>query len=151
SLGYSPMPINLVNASFDQIKKIPGVVVQNVTVSQCNNPTFSPDGHNVLADTAPQPQACDKQGPTQCATGTGGASKTTTKVKPSATGPSNNAAGGASGGAGANETAAGATPATTCDPDTGQCTGAAATGGGAGATTDATAVPTVLAADKGWG
>ena len=44
SLGYSPMPINLVSASFDQIKKIPGAEVQNINVASCNNPTFSPDG-----------------------------------------------------------------------------------------------------------
>src|SRR5262249_5227803 len=81
ALGYSPMPINLVQASFDQIRKIPGVVVQNITIQSCHNPTFSPDGHNVLADNAPQPQACDKQGPTQCVTGTGGASKISTPVK----------------------------------------------------------------------
>jgi phosphate ABC transporter phosphate-binding protein len=92
SLGYSPMPINLVQASFDQIKKIPGVVPENISVASCNNPTFSPDGHNVLADNAPQPQACDKQGPTQCSTGTGGASKVSTPVKPAATGGATGAA-----------------------------------------------------------
>ncbi len=66
------IPINLVTASFDQIKKIPGVEVQNISVDQCDNPTFSPDGHNVLADTAPFPQDCDKQGNDQCGVGTGG-------------------------------------------------------------------------------
>ena len=81
SLGYSPMPINLVEASFDQIRKIPGVVVQDVSIQSCKNPTFSADGHNVLADQAPQPQECDKQGGSQCASGTGGAKKTTTPVK----------------------------------------------------------------------
>jgi ABC-type phosphate transport system substrate-binding protein len=72
SLGYSPMPVNLVEASFDQIKKIPGVVVQDIDIKSCKNPTFSPDGTNLLADTAPQPKACDKQGPSQCPDGTGG-------------------------------------------------------------------------------
>jgi phosphate ABC transporter phosphate-binding protein len=72
SLGYSPMPINLVEASFDQIRKIPGVVVQDIDIRSCNNPTFSTDGTNLLADNAPQPQACDKQGPSQCPNGTGG-------------------------------------------------------------------------------
>ncbi len=73
SLGYSPMPINLVEASFDQIRKIPGVEVQDIAISSCKNPTFSPDGSNLLADTAPQPQACDQQGSaSQCPNGTGG-------------------------------------------------------------------------------
>ncbi len=78
ALGYSPMPINLVQASFAQIDKIPGAVTQNINVQSCNNPTFSPDGTNLLATTAPQPPACDKQGPTQCGTGTGGAGATST-------------------------------------------------------------------------
>jgi len=85
SLGYSPMPINLVKASFDQIKKIPGVVQQTIDVTQCKNPTFSPDGKNLLAENAKQPADCDKQGPTQCETGTGGVKDVATVVKPEAT------------------------------------------------------------------
>lgn len=72
SLGYSPMPINLVQDSFNQITRIPGAVKENINVRSCNNPTFSPDGSNLLAKTAPMPPACDKAGPTMCATGTGG-------------------------------------------------------------------------------
>lgn len=73
-LGYSPLPINLVRASLDQIKKIPGVEVQNVNVESCDNPTFTPDGHNRLVDEAAMPLACDRQGiPTQCEDGTAGA------------------------------------------------------------------------------
>lgn len=86
SLGYSPMPINLVQASFEQIKKIPGVVVEKVDIAQCKNPTFSADGTNVLAANAAQPKACDKQGTTQCADGTGGLSNVPTAVNPSAQG-----------------------------------------------------------------
>jgi phosphate transport system substrate-binding protein len=78
ALGYSPLPMNLVLAGFDQIKRIPGAgSAANVDVKNCNNPTFkagdSPK-NNQLALTAPQPAACDKQGTDQCATGTGGAS-----------------------------------------------------------------------------
>jgi phosphate ABC transporter phosphate-binding protein len=72
SLGYSPLPVNLVTASFEQIKKIPGVEVQNVRVEDCENPTFSPDGTNLLAQNAPFPQDCDAVGQLQCADGTGG-------------------------------------------------------------------------------
>jgi phosphate transport system substrate-binding protein len=83
SLGYSPMPINLVEASFAQIAKIPGADVQTINIQSCNNPTFTPSGQNLLAVDAPQPPACDKQGPTQCTTGTGGAAATSTPVSPS--------------------------------------------------------------------
>jgi phosphate transport system substrate-binding protein len=72
SLGYSPMPINLVEASFEQIRKIPGVVAQDIDIKTCKNPTFSEDGTNTLAKNAPQPPECDKQGPSQCTTGTRG-------------------------------------------------------------------------------
>ncbi|TIH33485.1 phosphate ABC transporter substrate-binding protein PstS [Subtercola vilae] len=79
ALGYSPLPLNLVQAASDQIKKIPGASTAGVNLATCNNPTF--DGKNPasnkLADTAPQPQACDQRGPNQCVTGTGGATATT--------------------------------------------------------------------------
>jgi phosphate transport system substrate-binding protein len=104
ALGYSPMPINLVEASFNQVPKIPGASGQHLPIRQCNNPTFSPDGTNLLADNAPYPPACDKQGPTQCTTGTGGAKQAT----PSSSGGSTNgsAASGGSGGSTGNGTAA---------------------------------------------
>ncbi|MFI0965404.1 phosphate ABC transporter substrate-binding protein PstS [Streptomyces sp. NPDC021080] len=73
SLGYSPLPINLVKAGFDQIRRIPGVQAQSINIRGCNNPTFSGDGHNKLADTAPYPAACDKKGAPPCTTGSGGA------------------------------------------------------------------------------
>ena len=98
SLGYSPMPINLVQASFDQIRKIPGVVVQNITIQSCNNPTFSPDGTNQLANSAPMPPDCDKQGPTQCADGTGGARQPTPVSTPADSSGGGSSGGGSSGG-----------------------------------------------------
>jgi hypothetical protein len=150
SLGYSPMPINLVQGSFDQIRKIPGAVVQNINIQSCNNPTFSPDGTNLLAKNAPFPPDCDKRGPIQCLTGTGGTKgKQTAATKagaaaalagaraggagarsgPGGTGPGGTAGGGA---AGAGDTGAGTTDsslaagadqsAVQCDPDTGVCT-----------------------------
>jgi phosphate transport system substrate-binding protein len=157
SLGYSPMPINLVEASFDQIRRIPGVVVQNITVQDCNNPTFSPDGTNLLADNAPFPQDCDKQGPVQCETGTGGAAKQST---PTSKGGGGSGGGGGTGdpggGAAASEAsgnqlaAADATSATVCDADTGQCTSASGAAGN-GSTGQARALPQTLAAARGWG
>ncbi|MCW2540154.1 MAG: phosphate transporter substrate-binding protein PstS [Frankiales bacterium] len=76
NLGYSPLPINLVQAGLAQVRKIPGVDVQSVDIAKCNNPTFSKDGTNTLAKNAPQPSPCDKIGVTQCSNGTGGAKNT---------------------------------------------------------------------------
>lgn len=157
SLGYSPMPINLVQSSFEQIRKIPGVVVQDIDITKCKNPTFSPDGTNVLAQRAPQPQECDKLGPTQCTTGSGGA-RTATAAPGASSGPGAAAAAargpstGASGtgtGVVTDATAGGAT-GPLCDPDTGVCTSGEggdilASGGLA-----ATATPTLLAGSSGW-
>lgn len=75
ALGYSPLPINLVKAGLEQVRRIPGVEVQSINISKCNNPTFSSDGTNTLAKNAPQPAACDRAGATQCVTGTGGAAE----------------------------------------------------------------------------
>ena len=75
-LGYSALPINLVLAAFQQLQKVPGSQVPTESQSQiasCHNPTFSTNGTNTLADTDPYPPACDKQGPVQCTTATGGA------------------------------------------------------------------------------
>jgi hypothetical protein len=82
-LGYSPLPLNLVQAGLAQVRRIPGVEAKTIDIKKCNNPTFSSDGENLLAKNALQPQSCDKQGATQCATGTGGASKTSTSVSSS--------------------------------------------------------------------
>jgi ABC-type phosphate transport system substrate-binding protein len=80
SLGYAPMPVNLVEAGFEQVRKIPGVVVQDIDIATCNNPTFSPDGTNLLTTGAPQPKACDRQGTSQCPDGTGGLKNLPTPV-----------------------------------------------------------------------
>ncbi len=128
ALGYSPMPINLVEDSFNQIRQIPGAVVQNINIQSCNNPTFTPSGANLLAQTAPYPPACDKQGPTQCTTGTGGAAAVATPVSagsPAAaaaasgssgtSGSSGGSAGaGAAGAAGAAASSAGGVGAQSC-------------------------------------
>ena len=134
SLGYSPMPINLVQASFDQILKIPGVEPQNINIQQCNNPTFSPDGSNTLANNAPQPQACDRQGPTQCGTGTGGVKQVPTATVPAATGGPAPGAATTGGGATTGATPTGGTP-TGASPGAatgGETPGGAATGGSTG-------------------
>jgi hypothetical protein len=112
ALGYSALPINLVQAAFDQVKKVPGSNIGNLVISSCSNPTFSIDGTNTLAKNDPQPQACDKKGSTECATGTGGAANTTNKNTGSGSsgGASSGATGGgagASGGGGTNGSGSG--------------------------------------------
>jgi phosphate ABC transporter phosphate-binding protein len=72
-LGYSPLPQNLVKLGLDQIRLIPGVDAGSISLSNCSNPTFSKTGVNTLAQTAPQPPACDRVGAVQCTTATGGA------------------------------------------------------------------------------
>ena len=78
-IGYSPLPINLVSAALAQVTKIPGVAPENTVLANCNNPNYDPaTGGDKLAATAVQPQPCDKQGVTMCASPTGGATVPTT-------------------------------------------------------------------------
>jgi phosphate ABC transporter phosphate-binding protein len=106
SIGYSPMPVNLVQDSFNQIRKIPGAVVQNINVQSCNNPTFTPSGANLLAIQDPLPPACDKQGPTQCSTGTAGDLTPTLFGSAAGSGGQSGGSGGSSGGSGSTGGAA---------------------------------------------
>ena len=89
TLGYSPLPMNLVQAGSDQIKRIPGAGSTGIDFNSCNNPTFkagdSPS-KNRLASIAPYPADCDKKGTSQCVTGTAGASGQTTPVTGTGTG-----------------------------------------------------------------
>ncbi len=109
------------------MKKIPGVVVKNVDIAKCNNPTFSKDGTNTLAKNAPYPQACDKVGKTQCTGGTGGATEDT----PGSGGGAKPSTSASAAVAGAGDSGAAA------DPDTGLAAG----GGGRTGADSALAVP----------
>ncbi|MGP2440930.1 phosphate ABC transporter substrate-binding protein PstS [Streptomyces sp. JW3] len=150
-LGYSPLPKNLVQAGFDQIRKVPGAPTASININECRNPTFS-GGTNTLIQNAPHPKSCDKKGATQCTDGTAGAAGTDTPVKPGAQGGSSSggsgsgaggsgaggsgSGGGGAGGSGtdadgdgtpdAEESAGAASGATTggvVDPDTGEVIG----------------------------
>jgi len=61
-----------VQAGLAQARRIPGSIGEVATIANCDNPTFSPDGANLVVRNAPQPQACDRRGGSQCSTGTGG-------------------------------------------------------------------------------
>jgi phosphate ABC transporter phosphate-binding protein len=158
-LGYSPLPINLVEAGFKQIRKIPGVVPQNITVSGCNNPTFNPTNPDIneLAVLAPQPPACDKIGPVQCSSGTGGATQSTPVSNPSAkdAGSGSNGSGGGGSGTGTGGSGANGAAGTSgggIDPDTGLPEGGSS--GTAGNSADGSTVnaePVSLTGSTGWG
>jgi phosphate ABC transporter phosphate-binding protein len=71
-IGYSPLPINLVQASFNQVSALKSadrnVDLSQRNVSSCNNPTFVKGNPrlNHLAQIAPAPPLCDKTGQGPC-------------------------------------------------------------------------------------
>ena len=173
--GYSPLPLNLVQAGFTQLAKLkdadPAVDIANRDVTRCNNPTFVAGNlkENRLAQIAPQPAECDKNGEGPCGTSTGTGEPSTDEGQPTETaseggGGTGEGAGGGNGkGAGGGGTGtpvpgggggAGAPGATAVDPVTGETVAAAGTAGaevgtGTGSTTDPIyAPPTELSAAR---
>ncbi|WP_295836969.1 phosphate ABC transporter substrate-binding protein PstS [uncultured Microbacterium sp.] len=140
SLGYSPLPMNLVAEGFRVLASLPGTTVSADGWNQCDNP----NADNKLAASAPQPAECDKQGDKQCTSGTGGAQQDT---------PATGAGGGGSatkGGstAGASTESGAVAPAVAAEAavtDTGDTEGLAAAGANA-----AVSSPFTLPED-GWG
>lgn len=159
SLGYSPLPVNLVRAGFEQVERIPGAVREDIRLDSCRNPTFSPDGTNLLARDAKDPDACDQRGPTQCVTGTGGARQQTptsgnNQNNAGGNSPGNTTAGGqANGTNNQNNTPGTASPTTgapaVIDPDTGEVIGAG-DGSGDGGGQFVAGVPVSLDGEGGW-
>ncbi|MBV9383122.1 MAG: substrate-binding domain-containing protein, partial [Streptosporangiaceae bacterium] len=73
-LGYSPLPLNLVQGGLHQSDLIPGHVPgpNPTTLAGCNNPTFT-NGVLTLLKNAPYPTACQKvTAPLSCSGGGGG-------------------------------------------------------------------------------
>lgn len=127
ALGYSPLPMNLVQAGSDQIRRIPGAPSKGIDFTGCNNPTFKPGDNpatNQLALTAPNPPDCDAKGTTQCTTGTAGATDPTPQT--------------GGGGAGGGTPGTGGKPgaATTPGATAPGATGVPSTGGAVDAATD---------------
>jgi phosphate transport system substrate-binding protein len=127
-IGYSPLPVNLVEAGFGQLNKLkaadPSVDLTHRNVQTCNNPTFI-KGHpdtNYLAKIAPKPPACDKTGAGPCADG----------VTPNGTGstPTSSGNGGKKGGSGGTQgSSSGGGAGQTSDGGGASPRGAGSTGG----------------------
>jgi len=128
-IGYSPLPSNLVAASFSQTVLLNGADAgvnvtqeQNTQLASCNNPTFVPGNLSVnrLAQIAPLPLACQKQGQGPC---------TNNGLEPGTT------AGGTSGNTGSTGGTTGSTGGTTGSAGGSGSTGTTGTTGTAGSTT----------------
>jgi ABC-type phosphate transport system substrate-binding protein len=172
NLGYSALPVNLVQAGFQQIEKIktaaPQVNINQQNVQTCHNPTFV-YGHpeqNRLAQVAPYPPLCDKAGYGPCtgilnanknggrgSTGPNGGSPPTSSTGSNGGGGGGNGSGGSggggsgggSGGGGSGSGGSGGSGGGSINPLTGQLTGS---GGGSGGGSGAPSVPTTLAAGQ---
>jgi ABC-type phosphate transport system substrate-binding protein len=85
-LGYSPLPLNLVEGGLLQASKIPGAIPPPSLASGCDNPTLK-NGQLVVLKNAPYPTKCDKLGaPLNCSAD---APTTTSTASPGvSTGPS---------------------------------------------------------------
>jgi len=129
-LGYSPLPINLAQASFDQVARLkqadPNVDLSSRDVTTCHNPTFvsGEPTRNYLAEVAAQPAACDKAGQGPC-TGSEG------------TNVANPGSGGSAGTGGDAGGSAGSTGATAGGPNVAEVEASGAAGsGGSGSISD---------------
>ncbi|HJQ44581.1 MAG TPA: substrate-binding domain-containing protein [Jatrophihabitantaceae bacterium] len=152
-IGYSPLPLNLVKASFDQIGKLktadPSIDISKQAPSTCNNPTFDKTNpsRNYLAEIAPKPPACDKQGAGPCVAGTDtGTSNPQDGHAPPPNGSSDGSGNGSNSNGGTHSAAAGSgsptpTASGSIDPVTGQLVG-----NDSGGSDDVAANPTDLSA-----
>jgi ABC-type phosphate transport system substrate-binding protein len=115
ALGYSPIPLNLVQGGLLQASQIPGAVPEpNVnSSSSCPNPTFT-NGQLTILKNAPYPTACQKvTSSLNCNTGGGGTKKTTTGSKtPSSGSPSTGPSGAVNPAGGSNTTGPGTSTGT---------------------------------------
>jgi phosphate transport system substrate-binding protein len=157
TLGYSPLPINLVQAGLAQVKLIPGAVAKSINIKSCNNPTFSTSGANTLAVNALYPDLCDKSGAAAtCVYGTavkGGKSSSTSGQGDNNSVGNHSSGGSSSGGSGTTTTTGGSGPSGPVVP--GPSAGGSTSGGtgpGSGAGTVSLTNPdgrTVCDADTG--
>ncbi|MEV4615013.1 substrate-binding domain-containing protein [Kitasatospora sp. NPDC049258] len=144
SLGYSPIPRNLVRGGMLQVAHIPGQAsqVDPNSLSNCANPTFNSAGELTVLKNAPQPSPCDKQGaPLDCTVQngqavakSGGGGGGSSSGGSSGGSPAGGGSGGTAGGQGAGDAggaaAGGAGADQVVDPQTGEVVAAGGAGGG---------------------
>lgn len=160
--GYSPLPLNLVQAGFQQLAKLKKadseVDLDDRDVRSCNNPTF--DGknlsRNLLAEKAPMPASCDKEGEGPCGTATGTNQPSTDE---GGTGDGDGGAGGGGGGGGGGTggggggSAGGGDAPVAIDPETGAVVGETGTVSGEAVFASPTELVSERSVDKtafGW-
>jgi len=126
-LGYSPLPLNLVEGGLAQSSKIPGHIPTPSLSSGCDNPTLK-DGKLVVLEDAPQPSPCDKVGePLNCTVVHGKAVSGTAAAQQASTSPSPGATATAQAASAPGAAASGADPP--AGPVTGQVVNVASTSG----------------------
>ena len=155
-IGYSPLPINLAQAAFEQMDKLhtadPAVQISQLNVAKdCSNPTFWA-GHlnqNYLAHIAPEPPSCDEVGHGPCG-GSSGVGSTKNPVNGKAPAPASSSS--------APSTSSSASSSTSPSPGASASTGApgATTGGNSGNSGNSTGQtlagsPTTIGASEGSG
>jgi len=144
-LGYSPLPKNLVEAGFQQVKRIPGHV-NPPSINQCNNPAL-----NIL-QSAPMPSKCMKLGSSCTVSSTTGTTTSTSGGTTSTNGGTTNTTGGTntsgtSGGSNPSSPGSGSSPGAV-DPLTGAPTGGSVNTAGGSLTTAAPGTPVTLTAAR---
>jgi ABC-type phosphate transport system substrate-binding protein len=92
-LGYSPLPLNLVEGGLLQASMIPGHVPTPSLASGCDNPTLK-NGQLVVLKDAPYPSKCDKLGaPLNCTPGPAAGASATPGTGTSAAGTGSTSSG----------------------------------------------------------
>ncbi len=130
-LGYSPLPLELVEGGLLQASKIPGAIPEP-SLSQCANPTLK-GGKLIILDNAPYPSKCQKLGaPLSC----GGGSTSTTGTGSSGSGGSSSSGTGSSGTGGSGNSGT--------NPATGGGSGTSGSGGDGTSGTNGTPTGTVV-------
>jgi phosphate ABC transporter phosphate-binding protein len=144
-LGYSPLPKNLVEAGFAQVKRIPGAVA-SPSISQCNNPAL-----NIL-HSAPMPNKCMKLGSSCTVSTTTGTTSPTTPngTDPSSTGtnPHGTTSGSGTPGSTNNGSPGSGSSPGAVDPLTGAPAGNTVTSAGGNLSTAAPGTPVSLVAAR---
>ena len=145
-LGYSPLPKNLVEAGFAQVKRIPGHV-DPPSISQCHNPALD------ILHSAPMPDKCMKLGSSCTVSSTTGATTTTSGGTTTTSGGTTSSNGGTTpsgttpGGTGSGSPGSGSSPGAV-DPLTGAPAGNSVNTAGDGLSTAAPGTPVTLTAAR---